>query len=256
MSVIRGSFRLLLCGLSLLVGGILVVITSYIPVQIKGKRLSLWALKGLVDSLLLSLNVKVDAPEAEKLRRHHGFIFPNHVSYVDILVLLSIVPVRYLAKDEVRSWPIVGIVAKAIGCVFVKRESKTSRSQAREALANVEHYYPPVALFPEGKRGPGAHLLPFRYGAFEIAIEGGVSVLPCAITYEPLEIAIWHRGENVLKALWRVASYARPVRCRVVPLEKIDPPEDDDPISLSEQTHAAMTAVVYPEREAEAKVAA
>ncbi|HEX6385653.1 MAG TPA: lysophospholipid acyltransferase family protein, partial [Anaerolineae bacterium] len=196
----------------------------------------------VVKLLLLILNVKVRCPEPGKLRQHHGFVFPNHVSYLDILALVSIAPMRFLAKEEVRAMPIIGRCAEAIGCVFVRREDKKSRAQAREALARVDRF-PPVVLFVEGKRGPGHELLPFRYGAFEIVTQGNVPFLPCVIGYDRLEIAIWHRNENIMKAIWRLARRSGPIRAEIIPLAVVQPTAADDSVQLSLATHADMMTV-------------
>lgn len=242
MSWIRGYYRLFFCGLTLGLGGGLIIVTSWLPFHIKGVRLSMWVTQGAVKLLLLILNVRVHCSEPEKVRRFQGFIFANHVSYLDILALVSVTPVRFLAKEEVRTMPIIGRIAAAIGCVFVKREDKKSRAEAREALAYVDRF-PPVVLFVEGKRGPGHELLPFRYGAFEIVIQGSVPFLPCVISYDRPEIAIWHRSENIMKALWRVARRSGPIGVEIIPLAVIQLTPADDPVQLSLATHAAMTAV-------------
>jgi 1-acyl-sn-glycerol-3-phosphate acyltransferase len=242
MKWLRGYLRLSLAGTFLLFGGILIILSAWLPLTIRGMRLTMWLLKLVVRSLLFALNVKVVCAEPEKLRNFQGFIFPNHVSYVDVLALLSITPVRFLAKAEVRSWPIIGRIGQAIGCVFVKRDDKQSRAEARMALAVVD-LFPPVVLFPEGKRGPGGEILPFRYGAFEIVIEGNRPFLPCIILYDHLEAAIWRRGENVLKAIWRLARHPGAVQAQIIPLSPIQPTVADDPVHLSVATHTAITAV-------------
>lgn len=243
MRWIRGYLRLWAAGLAVLFGGILIVLSTWLPFSVREMRLSMWLFNLVVRVLLRILGVHVICAEPEVLRRFRGFVFPNHVSYVDVLVLVSITPMRFLAKAEVRTWPVIGLIARAIGCVFVKREDKESRAEARLALAAVDPS-PPIVLFPEGKRGPGGELLPFRYGAFEIVIAGNAPFLPCIILYDHLEAAIWQRGEHVLKAIWRLASHADRVQARVIPLAPIQPTPADDPVHLSLTTHEAMTAVL------------
>jgi len=239
MRWVRGYYRLCLAALTLGLCGTLIVLTAWIPALVKGYRLSFWILVFMARSLLFIFNVKVNCPDRATFRAHSGFVFPNHVSYLDILVLLAVSPVRFVAKDEVRSWLIIGWIAQAIGCVFVKREDKKSRAEARAALAQVETF-PPVALFPEGKRGPGDTLLPFRYGAFEIAFQGRAAFLPCLISYEPLEVAIWRRGEHFVRALWRLATFAGPVKSKLSTMQPIVPDVDDDPVQMSVDTRAMM----------------
>lgn len=242
MSWIRGYYRLFFCGLALGLGGWLIIVSSWLPWQIRGVPLSMWVTQVVVKLLLLILNVRVHCAEPEKVRRHEGFVFANHVSYLDILALVALAPMRFVAKEEVRAMPIVGRAAAAIGCIFVKREDKDSRAEARLALTQVERF-PPIVLFVEGKRGPGHELLPFRYGAFEIVTQGNAPFLPCVINYDRLEVAIWHRGENFMKALWRLACCAGGVQVEVIPLAVVQPTPADDPVQLSLATHADMAAV-------------
>ncbi|MFQ5436571.1 MAG: lysophospholipid acyltransferase family protein, partial [Anaerolineae bacterium] len=246
MKFIRGYYRICLALVSLLFGGTLIILTGFLPIEIKEYRLSFWMLKFTGWSILRSLRLHVDCPDIEIFRKHEGFVFPNHVTYLDILVLVSVAPMRFLAKDEVKNWPIVGLAAKAIGCAFVKREDKSSREAARASVAQLETF-PPIALYPEGKRGPGHELLPFRYGAFDIVVQGQKPYLIAAIVYDPLEIAIWRRGEHVVKAIWRVASYGRPVQVRLLALETVQPQPDDDPVQLSIAAHDKIAAELFGE---------
>lgn len=240
-----GYYRITLCGLLIGFIGTLLVISSWLPIKIKGYHISMWLLIGLVRAVLFILNVRVDCTDPDRLRQHHGFIFPNHMTYLDVLALVSIAPLRFLAKDEVRAMPVIGQVASSIGCVFVKRDDKNSRADARNKLAQVETF-PPVVLFPEGKRNPGDHLLPFRYGAFEIVIRGQTPFLTCAIEYDQPEIAIWHRGESIIKAALRLASHDKQIKAQLTPLTLVTPAANDDPIQMSLAAHEAMTAVLFP----------
>lgn len=242
MSIVRGTVRLVLSGVLVVIAAMAVVIASLIPFHIKGYRSSFLVLRWFVKRLLRVLNVQVTCAEAARLAQFSGFIFPNHVSYLDILALLSITPVCFLAKDEVRKMPFIGWIAKAIGCVFVERTSKESRQAARHTLARIRHH-PPIVLYPEGQRGPGTELLPFRYGAFEIVTDVGAAFLPCAITYNQLETAIWQRGEGIGRALRRLARYPGPVVAEITLLTPILPTPGADPVQLSAETHALLTAV-------------
>lgn len=243
MGFLRGIYRFILCLILLTITASLVVITSFIPLHIKGYHVSMWMVMSVGRSLLWATNIKWSCTDVERYKQHQGFIFPNHMSYLDILVLIAIAPVRFLAKREVRSWPVVGQAAQAIGCVFVNREDKDSRAQARHSLAHIDHF-PPVALFPEGRKGPGHLLAPFRHGAFEIVTEGAVPFIPCALVYSQPEWAIWYRGEFVLKAAWRLCRYQPEGTAQLILLDTVYPQQDDDPVALAEETHGKITAVL------------
>ncbi|MCP5097720.1 MAG: 1-acyl-sn-glycerol-3-phosphate acyltransferase [Chloroflexi bacterium] len=193
--------------------------------------------------ILWVMNVKVVCPDKEKIRRLDGLLFPNHISYLDIFVMEAVTPTRFLAKDAIRTWPVVGQAATGIGCVYVKRGDKGSRHQAREAIANADTF-PPVTLFPEGKRGPGDMLLPFRYGAFDIAASTTTPYLPCAIVYDQLDYAIWRRGTNVWKAVWHLASRSGKMHATVIPLNVNEPAPTDDAEQLAKTAHAELNALL------------
>lgn len=245
MSFIRGYYRLSLSALILTFFAVFIVLTSFLPIATKGVPLSQRLAQFMVRAILWVLNVRVNCDEKEKLVGFDGFFFPNHVSYLEVLALFSIMPTRFLAKAEIRSWPAVGPIAAAVGCVFVQRGDKASRQEARLALTQVDTF-PPITIFPEGKRGPGDQLLPFRYGAFEIVSQGGFAFLPIAATFNHLEIAIWHRKENIVAALWRLASQPERIEVNLLPLQPHHPTPEDDPITLAEKAHAELTAVLYP----------
>ncbi|WP_420627528.1 lysophospholipid acyltransferase family protein [Candidatus Leptofilum sp.] len=242
MRFIRGTSRLIIVFIMLILITLLVLATAWIPVRIKGARLSAWLLPTFCRLMLPLFNVQFTALEAERIRQHDGFIFPNHLSFLDIILLISIFPLRFVSKAEIANWPFVGWVARAVDTVFVKREDKDSREKARDALAQLRTF-PAVALFPEGGiYQPPDELKPFRYGAFEIAQAGGAAFIPAVFIYEPLDIVFW-RDEHLLTAVWRFASRPEPVKARLFLLRTVHPAPEDDPRQLALESHGAMAAV-------------
>jgi 1-acyl-sn-glycerol-3-phosphate acyltransferase len=157
-------------------------------------------------------------------------------------LLLSIFPVRFLAKSEIANWPFIGWIARAIDTVFVNRENKESREKVRDSLAEIRTF-PAVALFPEGGIfQPPTELKPFRFGAFEVAQAGSIPFIPAVFIYEPLEIVFW-RDEPLLTAVWRFATRPEPIKARLYLLRTVQPGPDDDPRQLALETHGAMSAV-------------
>lgn len=102
-----------------------------------------------------------------------GAIVSNHVSYVDILYHMSASVPSFVAKRSVARLPLVGLVSKCLGCIFVQRESKASDFKGvsgavteRIQRANQQKDAPIMLLFPEGTTTNGDYLLPFKTGAF------------------------------------------------------------------------------------------
>jgi len=117
-------------------------------------------------------------------------IVSNHVSWTDILVLGSIMGVHFVAKAEMRGWPVLGTFARLQRSVFVERERKRAASdQAREIASRLADG-DPMVLFAEGTTGDGNSVMPFKstlfgaaYLAFEGAKDGRAAVQPVAIAY-------------------------------------------------------------------------
>lgn len=180
---------------------------------------NVWA-RRLVRRLGVDLQVE-GTPPAEPV-----FLLANHRSYVDIVVLLAQLPCVFLAKEEIRGWPIFGRAARQQHTVFVKREDKASRRAAREgALAAVRRGLP-FAAFPEGTtfRGPGA--LPFFPGLFQVAARNAVPVVPVAIEYGDPSDA-WVDDESFLLHFLR-SFRRRRVAVRLAFGPRLDPASEPD----------------------------
>lgn len=243
MGVIRGSWRVAAMGIVIGVGTAVILATAWIPVRIQGVRLCAWPITAMARLFTRVFGIEVEVREPEKFRAHHGFVFPNHASFVDIILLVHVLPMRFVSGHAIRSWPFIGWIARAIDTVFVDRGDKSSREATRQALIAASHY-PPVALFPEGGiLGMEKPLHPFRYGAFEIAAQGSVPFLPCALLYEPLPLVYWG-DEPFWTAVWRLAKYSGPVQARLVALHTVHPRPDESAKQLALEAHGAMMAVL------------
>ena len=128
---------------------IIIWIASWFNFKVKNIPLSGWLTRALALFINFVLNVKVHIEDRSLFYTHQGFIFPNHTTFIDILVVLTIMPVRFLAMEAVGTMPFIGSIARSIGCVFVNRKNKASRTAAREALKGAPKY-PPMILYPEG----------------------------------------------------------------------------------------------------------
>jgi 1-acyl-sn-glycerol-3-phosphate acyltransferase len=244
MRLLLGVVRFLLALIVLVLGVAVVLLVGWLPWHIQNRRPAAWVGMGLSRLSCWIFNVRVFCPQREMLLQHRGFLFANHQTYADALTLLSIMPVRFLAAAEVRRYPLIGWIASAIGTVFVDRNDHRSRTEARTTLGESfrREPEPPLVLFPEGRLGPGDQILPFRYGAFELALQHQLSFLLCAIRYRPMEIAIWRAasGELLLTAAWRLAQYPGPVYVDVLPVMVITPAPDVGAQQLAEDAQLAI----------------
>lgn len=107
----------------------------------------------------------------------------NHVSWVDALIIQTIQPSIFVAKSEVKSWPIVGNIATACGVVFVDRGSPSSARRMVDDVSSALHHGYCVAGFPEGTSSGGTAVSLFHANLFEAAINHNIQVQPLAIRY-------------------------------------------------------------------------
>ncbi len=109
----------------------------------------------------------------------------NHVSWFDVLALAAYIPgkYRFVAKKELASIPFFGPSWVACGHIGIDRSDRASAIRSlEEARMKLERDRPTVILFPEGTRSKDGRLLPFKKGAFVLALQTGVEVIPAAIT--------------------------------------------------------------------------
>jgi 1-acyl-sn-glycerol-3-phosphate acyltransferase len=128
--------------------------------------------------------------KGELLRQRPTLFVANHVSFMDIEILGSLIDGCFISKAEVARWPLFGWLAKLQRSVFVdRRVSSTAnqRSAIRERLDEDDH----LILFPEGTTGDGNRALPFKSALFSVADyvgpHGALPVQPVSIAYVRLD---------------------------------------------------------------------
>lgn len=139
-----------------------------------------WSAK-LLRILNISARVEGHPPRAHE---KGAMIAANHVSWLDVFLVSSARPTRFIAKSEIREWGIAGWIADRAGTLFLRRDQlrETARinSLVHEALAGGDC----VGLFPEGITTEGDVLHRFHTALFEAAVANEAHVHPAAIRYE------------------------------------------------------------------------
>lgn len=129
----------------------------------------------------LTVRVEGDPPS-------HGavgaVIAANHVSWMDIFAIQAVHPTRFVAKSEIRDWPLAGWIAERAGTLFLRRASRRDTARINELVHSALAQGDCVGIFPEGTTTEGDTLLKFHTSLFEPAVANGARVHPCAIRYE------------------------------------------------------------------------
>ena len=148
----------------------------------------------------------------------------NHISWIDIVALHSQHMMGFIAKAEIRSWPVVGWVTTHAETIFLQRGNSDSLSGVMDEMAQRLRDRRAVAAFPEGGTRDGTALGPFHARIFTAAVQADASVQPVALCYgercEAQPIVAFAPCESFVANFFRLLGEpARPVRvCFLEPI--------------------------------------
>lgn len=107
----------------------------------------------------------------------------NHISWLDIFALSSQTPSRFVAKKEIRHWPLIGGLIHTAGTLFIDRSNRRDIQRINTMLATALATGQCMTIFPEATTTAGSTVLPFKASLFESAILAESCVLPITIRY-------------------------------------------------------------------------
>jgi 1-acyl-sn-glycerol-3-phosphate acyltransferase len=197
--------RMLLMGLHFIVAGMLGLLLGLCrPFNPDNSRLCarLYALPAM-RILRLRLTAQM-GPSFEGSRP--CVIVANHQSNYDLFILGNIVPPRTvcIGKKSLKWVPFFGQLFWLAGNVLIDRGNPLrARLSIRQTTETLQHKDTSIWVFPEGTRNLGKGLLPFKRGAFQMAIEAGVPIVPvCVSTYvRDMRLNAWDSGQVMIRAL-------------------------------------------------------
>jgi 1-acyl-sn-glycerol-3-phosphate acyltransferase len=147
------------------------------------------------------------------------FIVSNHCSYLDILIIGTIMPSVFVSKSEVASWVFLGRLVKLAGTVFVNRESKTAAVRVLEAIKERLESGISVVVFPEGTTNDGRTIRDFKSTFFKAPIDSKVPILPLSIIYShidwlpvtpgTIDAVAWHSDMQFVPHFWNLLGFSR-----------------------------------------------
>ena len=111
----------------------------------------------------------------------------NHLSYVDILILASRLNTVFVSKHEVAGWPVIGILCRWMGTVFIQRENRRDIARVLEEMHRHLETGAGIVFFPEGTSTNGSELLQFRPSLLEIAVRLGQPVSYASLAYSTFD---------------------------------------------------------------------
>ncbi|XP_027092816.1 lysophospholipid acyltransferase LPEAT1 isoform X4 [Coffea arabica] len=173
-----------------------------------------------------------------------GVIVSNHVSYLDILYHMSSSFPSFVAKRSVAKLPLIGLISKCLGCVYVQRESKSSDFKGVSGIVNdrikeahQDKNAPMMMLFPEGTTTNGDFLLPFKTGAFLAK----APVLPVILRYPYQRFSpAWDSISGVRHVFFLLCQFVNYMEVTKLPVYHPSQQEKDDPRLYAENVRRLM----------------
>lgn len=139
----------------------------------------LWAPGLLIGA---GVRLRVEGLQQVDFKQPHVFV-ANHQSVIDVCALFRAlpVPIRFVIKQEIAKVPFIGWYARAMGMVFIERGHAREAVERLHGVVSLVRDGASLCAFPEGTRSRDDSVGPFKGGAFQVALQAGVSVVPIAI---------------------------------------------------------------------------
>jgi 1-acyl-sn-glycerol-3-phosphate acyltransferase len=143
-------------------------------------EIELWSRRLLA---ILGVRLSLSGPRKRDSERPLMLV-ANHVSWLDIFLIDAVMASRFVAKAEVRRWPVLGWLCARVGTFFIERAKRHDTARVNDAAGAALRAGEVVAVFPEGTTTDGSHVLKFHASLLAPALEAGADVQPVALRYE------------------------------------------------------------------------
>ncbi len=184
------------------------------------------------------------------------FFVSNHISYLDIPVVATVLKASFVAKKDVQSWPVFGFLSRLQQTAFISR-TRTDAKREKNALENMLRENKSMILFPEGTSTEGVEVLPFKSSLFSLALgEGRENLMIQPFTISMLgingkkpenqnerDIYAWHINMDTPLHihLWRFAKNKGATICLNFH-DLVDPKQNNDRKVLAKTCHDAVAS--------------
>ena len=138
-----------------------------------------------------------------------SLIVANHVSWLDVFVLNAIYPARFIAKAEVRNWPLIGWLCERSGTIFIERAMRQNPASINQHASSILKQGVCIGLFPEGTTTDGKQVWHFRSALIQPAIDAGTLLCPIALRYQDgngnlSDAAVFTGDMTLIGSIWRI----------------------------------------------------
>ncbi|HKB73574.1 MAG TPA: lysophospholipid acyltransferase family protein [Burkholderiales bacterium] len=163
------------------------------------------------NTLLSILSVSVREKNAPKELPGRCMLVLNHISWLDIFVVDARFPATFIAKSEIRNWPMVGWLSTLVGTLYIERGKRSEARRARQIVAAEIGRGTLIAVFPEGITTFGRSLERFHSALFQPALDAAATLQPVALRYldaagRHTDAAGYVGDTSLLESIWTIVS--------------------------------------------------
>lgn len=181
-------------------------------------------------------------------RKRGSLLVANHISWLDVYALNAIQPSSFVAKAEVRSWPLLGLLCRRAQTIFIERNLRRDTLRANGLIAARLAKSECVALFPEGTTTDGTQVRHFHASLLQCAVDTGCAVYPVAIRYHdgsgrPCKDAAFIGDMTFLRSLVNIL-FSGSLHVTLVVLPAISGAQKTRRV-LADQAHASIRATLH-----------
>lgn len=179
----------------------------------------------------------------------------NHMGFLDILALASVMPSLFITSREMRETPVLGLLTEMAGCMYVERRNRMKTLDEMKTVARTLNQGFRVVLYPEATSTNGEAVLPFKRTLMMAAAHAGVPIQPVVINFEEIngekftlkwrDHVCWYGEMGFGGAAWR-AMTLKSLTIRLEYLEKIHPTVNDDRGVIADRAHDMIAAKFHP----------
>ncbi len=176
---------------------------------IRNPFMTFWG-KGM--QIILGIRLKIQGAPPKR----PFLLFSNHLTYLDPILFFSHLDCTFVAKKEVRSWPVLGYMVYMMGVIFINREQKKDLLRVTDLVDENVNDKQGIVIFPEGTTSDGKQILPIRAPLLQLAFEDGNPLSYCVVSYktgigdpDASQQVCWSNQESFGAHLWKYAQVKR-----------------------------------------------
>jgi 1-acyl-sn-glycerol-3-phosphate acyltransferase len=201
-------FKSILMALHLLLVVMLCIAMIILPREIRSILIQHWAKRLL---RILKIKITLSGEVINIFSKDSFLMVSNHISWLDIPVIFSLKPITFVSRSDIKTWPIIGILAKISGAIFIDRNRKSSLLEVIQAMNHhFKNHKQSICIFPEGITSNGYQVLPFKSNLFQSAFEANKLLLPLSVQYKENNVisnrTSFHGSMTLFQSFKRIAK--------------------------------------------------